>query len=111
MNAHRNSKGLAILLVLAVAFVSVSFAIRPANMITEDNLSKKEAGFSNVVSNTYLPLPPGKQTQLYNADRGAKGARNLYHRDAHWRSAAGMCLCPVCIASEGRIANSTFVVS
>ena len=101
MLANRNSKSLAVLLILAVVLVSVSFATRPTDGTAIGNLSKKEAGFSNVVSNTSLPLPPGKQTQLYNAGRAAKGARNLYHRDAHLRSAAGMCLCPECTARAG----------
>jgi hypothetical protein len=120
MITNRNSKSLAILLVLAVALVSVSFVTRPANAIITGNLSKKEAGFSNVISNTYLPLAPGKQTQLYNASKPAKGAGNLYHRDVNWRPAAGMCLCPACSAGESRIlaphasagvANQTYVVS
>ena len=96
MITNRISKSLVVLLILAAALVSVSFAIRPANVTTTNHVSKKEAGFSNVVSNTYLPLPPGKQTQLYNADRAAKSKRDLYHRDVNWRPAAGMCLCPVC---------------
>lgn len=102
MLANRNSKSLVVLLILAVVLLSVSFANRPTDETAIGNLSKKEAGFSNVVSNTSLPLPPGKQTQLYNAGRAAKGARNLYHRDANWRPAAGMCLCPECTVSAGR---------
>ena len=64
MITSRISKYSVGLLIIAVAFVSVSF-------VTTNNSSKK------VSSNTYLPLPPGKQTQLYNA---AREARILYHR-------------------------------
>jgi len=64
MITNRKSKFTVGLLILAVAFVSVSF-------VTMNNSSKKDS------SNTYMPLPPGKQTQLYNA---AREARLLYHR-------------------------------
>jgi len=63
MITNRFSKISVGLLILAVAFVSVSF-------VSMNNSSKK------VSSNTYLPLPPGKQTQLYNA---AREARINYH--------------------------------
>ena len=105
MNANRISKSLIVLFILAATLVSVSFITRSTRTIATDNFPKKEAGFSNVVSNTYLPLPPGKQTQLYNAGRAAKSTRNLYHRDASWRPAADMCLCPAC--SDGGVDIST----
>ena len=63
MISSRFSKFSIGLLILAVAFVSVSF-------VTMNNSSKK------VTSNTYLPLPPGKQAQLNNA---AREARINYH--------------------------------
>lgn len=91
MSANRNSKSLAVLLVFAVVLLSVSFVARPANAITMDSFSKKEAGYSNVVSNTYRPLPPGKQTQLYNA--------------------AGVCRCPACSAGVDQIASSAHVAA
>ncbi len=72
MITSRFSKFSVGLLILAVAFVSVSF-------VTSNNSSK------NLSSNTYLPLPPGKQTQLYNASREA---RNLYHRPSGRSSSA-----------------------
>jgi hypothetical protein len=72
MNTNRFSKFSVGLIILAVAFVSVSFA-------TMNNSSKK------VSSNTYLPLPPGKQTQLFNA---AREARILYHRSSSASSVA-----------------------
>jgi len=71
MNTNRFSKSYVGLLILAVAFVSASF-------ISIDMSSKKPSGNArSVSSNTYLPLPPGKQTQVYNA---ARQARILYHR-------------------------------
>jgi hypothetical protein len=72
MITNRFSKFSIGLLILAVAFVSVSFAAM-------NNSSKK------VSSNTYLPLPPGKQTQLFNA---AREARILSHRSSSASSAA-----------------------
>jgi hypothetical protein len=72
MNTNRFSRMYVGLLILAVALVSVSFA-------TMNNASKKSS------SNTYLPLPPGKQTQLYNA---AREARILYHRSSSKSSSA-----------------------
>jgi hypothetical protein len=64
MLTNRASKFFTGLLILAVAFVSLSF-------VTRDISSKKSSGKSlAAVSNTYLPLPPGKQTQLFNAARG-----------------------------------------
>ena len=72
MITSRVSKFSVGLLTLAVAFLSVSF-------VTSNNSLK------NVSSNTYLPLPPGKQTQLYNA---AREARILYHRHRSKNSSA-----------------------
>lgn len=87
MSANRISKSisssLALLLVIAVVLVSVSFATRPGVATATDNFSKKEAGFSNVVSNTSLPLPPGKQALLYNA---AGGSSDFYQRHSNWNS-------------------------
>ena len=72
MITSRVSKFSVGLLTLAVAFLSVSF-------VTSNNSLK------NVSSNTYLPLPPGKQTQLYNA---ARQTRNVYHRPSDRSSLA-----------------------
>ena len=85
MRANRLSSSLAVLLMFAVALVSVSFATRPGGVTATDNLLKKEAGFSNVVSNTSLPLPPGKQAQLYYA---ARGSSDFYQRHPNWNSSA-----------------------
>ena len=103
MFANRSSKSLVVLLVLAVVLVSASFVTRPENV----TVTGKQSAAVLSKSETYLPLPPGKQTQLYNAERAAKGARNLYHRDANWKPVAGMCICPVCTASVRRISAST----
>jgi hypothetical protein len=73
MNANRISKIFTGLLVLAVALVSVSFVVRPTIGIATGD----QANAAPSKSNTYLPLPPGKQTQLFNA---ARDARNSYHR-------------------------------
>jgi hypothetical protein len=71
MNINRFSKSYVGLLILAVAFVGGSF-------VSMDMSSKKAAGNTrSLANNTYLPLPPGKQAQLYNA---AREARILYHR-------------------------------
>jgi hypothetical protein len=70
MLTNRYSKISTGLLLIVVAFVSVSF-------ITRDFSSTRGSGKSRVGSNTYLPLPPGKQTQLHTA---AREARNFYHR-------------------------------
>jgi hypothetical protein len=70
MFTNRYSKISTGLLILVVAFVSVSF-------ITRDLSLTGGAVTSRVGSNTYLPLPPGKQTHLYNV---AREARILYHR-------------------------------
>lgn len=78
MITNRISKFSVGLLILAVAFVSVSF-------VTSNNSAK------NVSSNTYLPLPPGKQTQHYNA---AREARNLYHRPSDRSSLASAAVYP-----------------
>lgn len=72
MNTNRFSRISFGLLILVVALVSASF-------VSMNNSSKKAA------SNTYLPLPPGKQTQLYNA---ARDARILYHRPSSVRVAS-----------------------
>jgi hypothetical protein len=72
MITSRVSKFSVGLLTLAVAFLSVSF-------VTSNNSLK------NVSSNTYLPLPPGKQTQLYNATRGSG---DFYQRHSDWNGSA-----------------------
>jgi hypothetical protein len=74
MNASRYTKISAGLLILAVAFVSVSFVTRGLSSING-------AGKPVVASNTYLPLPHGKQTQLYNA---ARGSGDFYQRHNSW---------------------------
>jgi len=62
MLTNRFSKISTGLLVLVVAFASISF-------VTRDLSSIKGSGKTLVTSNTYLPLPPGKQAQLFNAAR------------------------------------------
>jgi hypothetical protein len=81
MNTNRYTKIFAGLLILVVAFVSVSF-------VSQDMSSKKASGNArSTSSNTYLPLPPGKQTQLYQA---AREARILYHRSSSAKSASAL---------------------
>lgn len=69
MLTNRYAKIFSGLLILMVAFVSV-------NIFTAGISSKNGSGKNLAVSNTYLPLPPGKQTQLFNA---AREARINYH--------------------------------
>lgn len=79
MITNRFSKTYVGLLIVAVALVSASF-------VTMDMSSKKASGNARSASNnTYLPLPPGKQTQLYNT---AREARILYHRHRSKNSSA-----------------------
>jgi hypothetical protein len=62
MLTNRYTKIFSGLLILMVAFVSV-------NIVAADISSKNGSGKNRAGSNTYLPLPPGKQTQLFNAAR------------------------------------------
>jgi hypothetical protein len=78
MHTNRFSKIITGLLILVFAFGSVSF-------ITNNLSSVGSSGRSRAGSNTYLPLPPGKQTQLYNS---ARRARILYHRHPGKNSSA-----------------------
>ena len=74
MLTNRFSKIFAGLLMLVVAFVSIDY-------VTTGISSKKAADTGLVISNTYLPLPPGKQTELFNA---ARGAEDFYQRHPDW---------------------------
>ncbi len=78
MNTNRSTKIYAGLLILAVAFVSASF-------VTRDLSSISGSGKPLVSSNTSLPLPHGKQAQLYYA---ARGSGDFYQRHNNWSWAA-----------------------
>ncbi len=78
MNTNRYTKISAGLLIFAVAFASASFISRAPSSV-------KSSGKSLVNSTTYLPLPNGKQTQLYLA---ARGSSDFYQRHNNWSWAA-----------------------
>ncbi len=81
MFGNRYSKILTGLLIFVIASVSVNFATHPSKVAVS------QPGAARSGSGTYLPLPPGKQTQLFNA---ARRARILYHRNsnANWSASA-----------------------
>ncbi len=98
MLTNRYSKISTGLLLLVVAFVSVSF-------ITRDFSSNGGSGKSRVGSNTYLPLPPGKQAQL----DAARDDRNNYHGRSSRELSASAAVYPDYFQRHPELSNFTLL--